>query len=347
MPWFQPIFALNIANPAYLYFWANVSGAAHNGPGVFRLNVSAGSSSNATLVFSTRGANIVTLTAGGMVNSRLREDVAVAVSGSSLFWWLNGSLDVRALPTSFAEPCAARYNAAFCDSLIGVNFQSCSTGCQNWPNHGATMTLALHPQDASVLAVCGWASVLDNGGTERLYYSRDAGVTFVDLLTAELANAAQVDPTFSKVRVAALAFVGNVLLAGTARGVCASNIPIGSSWASSKPARWYRLGSTRKEFPLVKISQIRYYGDVDKVVVATMGRGVYLLESAHSHVQFAGSPTGAGGLGAGAAAAIVVSALVLVALSVFAVRWYLRRVPNARDASARDQSAAYRQFEAS
>ena len=42
-------------------------------------------------------------------------------------------------------------------------------------SHDRTVSLAVSPADSSLVAVTGWASVLDNEGDERVFLSTDAG----------------------------------------------------------------------------------------------------------------------------------------------------------------------------
>ena len=67
-------------------------------------------------------------------------------------------------------------------------------------SHDRTVSLAVSPADSSLVAVTGWASVLDNEGDERVFMSTDAGATWNDVT----ANLAAATATVGKVRPSAL-----------------------------------------------------------------------------------------------------------------------------------------------
>jgi hypothetical protein len=85
--------------------------------------------------------------------------------------------------------------------------------------------------------------------------------------------------TIGKVRPSGLLFVDVVgsnrtaLLVGTTRGVYLT-------WVSdTSVGTWVRLGDC-STFPLVMVMGLSYEASDDTLVVATMGRGVYLLRNA-------------------------------------------------------------------
>jgi len=146
--------------------------------------------------------------------------------------------------------------------------------------------MAVDPSDARVVAVSGWTSIEDNDGIEGVWLTTNAGGSFVDV-TANLANATGVcagRARCGKWRPSALlvlpsAKVGaTVVLVGTVSGVYAAAIK------SGVPGAWVRLGGC-SDLPLVLVGGLSYEATSDTVVVATMGRGVYLLSKASERVR--------------------------------------------------------------
>lgn len=283
-PWFTDVFVLNVKHQATMVVWSNVSSYDGQGPGLYALNVSGAVQKNATLIFPTHGANILTHLAGGVLDGADAPDLTVAVSAAHLYYYTaKDGLAMRPLPTPFVAPCAPTYNSDFCDSLIGVNFQSCSYGCQNWPSHTTPMSLAVDQvHDSRLLAVAGWTTslVTNDVPSEHIYLSRDAGASWTDVFSQSLIDAAQVEYSWMRVRVAGMVFIGrNVLLVATARGVCRCLLS-GAAAGGGCQGPWQRLGSSPLEFPLVRVTALKYYPKSDVLIVATKGRGIYQLFNA-------------------------------------------------------------------
>ena len=140
--------------------------------------------------------------------------------------------------------------------------------------HARTVSLAVSPADSSLLAVAGWTSLVDNRGAERVWLSPDGGASFADV-TADLRAATG---TIGQWRPSALLLLPlpakgtTALLVGTINGVFARS-------ATAADGEWSRLGSC-DELPLVMVAGLSHEPKDDTLVVATMGRGVYVVHGA-------------------------------------------------------------------
>ena len=177
-----------------------------------------------------------------------------------------GALRERRLPMTFASPVVFKYDTKG-DYILGPT------------SHDRTVSLAVSPADSSLVAVTGWASVLDNEGDERVFMSTDAGATWNDVT----ANLAAATATVGKVRPSALVLVptGNgretALVVGAANGAYATVVQ--GADGAPRDGRWQRLGPC-SALPLVMVAGLSYDGESDTIAAATMGRGVYLMKEA-------------------------------------------------------------------
>jgi hypothetical protein len=239
------------------------------------------------MIFPTLGENILSFVAGGILGGKPAPDLAVAVSPTHLYYYTaKDGLVLRPLPTQFMAPCnpvTSVYNE-FCLSLLGQNFQSCSYGCANWPNHVVTQSLAVDQvKNSRVLATAGWSTNLmtNDVASEFIFFSRDAGASFTNIFDGSLIAAAQVEYSWMRVRPMGMVFIdGQVLLVATARGVCRCILGAGASCESG----WARLGSTQQQFPIVRTTALAWYPKSDVLVVATKGRGTWMMRNASKNV---------------------------------------------------------------
>lgn len=144
-------------------------------------------------------------------------------------------------------------------------------------SHDRTLSLAVSPADSSLLAVAGWPSLLDNGGSERVWLSRDAGGTYADVTK----NLRAATATIGQARPSALLLLplpklnATALLVGTVNGVLAARVAAGGGTITT----WQRLGACA-QLPLVLVAGLSYQPVSDTLVAATMGRGVYAVHHA-------------------------------------------------------------------
>ena len=198
---------------------------------------------------------------------------------------ITGSNDIESRPlpadVSFAAPLNMDYDESG-EQIVGP------------VSHAKTVSLALAPTNARVIAVTGWpGSITDNSGgcetepscdleteapAEVILLSWDAGLSWVNIM----GDLAQTTATVGKVRPSGLLVfegMGNgavAVVVGTTSGVYVSFI---SNDNSASTYTWSRLG-TCEEFPLVYNMNLSYEETLDTIVAATMGRGVYTLPNA-------------------------------------------------------------------
>lgn len=154
-------------------------------------------------------------------------------------------------------------------------------------SHKRTVSLAVDPSNSALVAVSGWTSVESNASPESVHITFNAGKTWSDVtanlpeVTGVCANRAHC----GKWRPSALLLLplakkgSTALLVGTVAGVFATLILEGSPSA----AQWVRLGGCT-QLPLVLVGGLSYEPTSDTIVVATMGRGVYILPKASQEV---------------------------------------------------------------
>ena len=205
--------------------------------GWWALNIPAGVTSGdqippPTFDVGSQGGEVYDFIAGGVTDGVTDPSVLVGLNGSTLFVRsaaTSGQLVTRPLPTRFARPITFPIREG--RSILGP------------VSHGKTVALAVSPHDSALLALTGWASVLDNSGAEGIWLSRDGGLTYTNIY-ANLLNATAAT---AKARPSSLLFVRlgggagmTALLAGSVSGVFITFI---SDDASVPPSPWHRLGN--------------------------------------------------------------------------------------------------------
>lgn len=146
-------------------------------------------------------------------------------------------------------------------------------------SHGKTVSLAVHPWNSRTVGITGWPTVLNNGGTETIYVSGDAGNTWIEIS----GNLVNITGTIGKVRPSGLIFVpvqsvqNTAVFVGTTRGIY-------FTWLNGDSVGiWQRFGSC-VEFPIVPTMELNYMPEQDLLVVATFGRGIYALSSVSQYL---------------------------------------------------------------
>merc|ERR1712226_44821 len=172
-----------------------------------------------------------------------------------LYTLRDGKLDSFPLPMKFFTPVTLHsLNAFGNDWVLGPL------------SHGNSVWLTVSPKDSKVLGVTGWPADI-NKGDEGIFFSRDGGVTFVNI-TGVLASVAGVS---SRIRPQGLLIVNldsvEAVLVGTVSGVYVT-----FSDSFSDRAAWTRVGSLSSgSFPLVMDSGLSYEPYTDTLVAATYG----------------------------------------------------------------------------
>ena len=273
---YQP-FALSATDPTRVYLAAT---AAHNASaprktsGIYSMTVPRGTTmaNNSALAPPTlevATGDVYVLVAGGVTAGAADGSVLVGMNATHLLHRSaasGGALRERRLPMTFASPVVFKYDTKG-DYILGPT------------SHDRTVSLAVSPADSSLVAVTGWASVLDNEGDERVFLSTDAGATWNDVT----ANLAAATATVGKVRPSALVLVptGNgretALVVGAANGAYATVVQ--GADGAPRDGKWQRLGPC-SALPLVMVAGLSYDGESDTIAAATMGRGVYLMKEA-------------------------------------------------------------------
>jgi len=260
-PFFQSNIGVNSAAPQQLFFWLNTTT-----PGMYRLDMSptnATPTGPAALAIPTPiGFNLQGFVVGGKTNGTDNADVFVGVAATGLVTKYANATPARfaPFPTAFADACNP--------SFLGW--------CNTWPNHGMSVSVAVAPWDAQIVAAAGWPSLTDNSGTERLFLSLDGGASYTDAF-GDLATAAGVR---QKVRINGMAFVPpNILVVGTVRGVYGATVPTSGNLPATTATQWARIG-TLTQFPLSKVMAFTWDEPSNVLLAATMGRGIWKLPAA-------------------------------------------------------------------
>ena len=310
-PYFVQPFVVNahaksVFNGSKLVFWGNSSLDGSQKAGFYEYqiqeNVADGDEIPPPVLLSetSPGTDVYVISAGGIVavdsgaqvyaNRTTVEDpdLLVGLTQDTLLvrsQIITGSNDIESRPlpadVSFAAPLNMDYDESG-EQIVGP------------VSHAKTVSLALAPTNARVIAVTGWpGSITDNSGgcetepscdleteapAEVILLSWDAGLSWVNIM----GDLAQTTATVGKVRPSGLLVfegMGNgavAVVVGTTSGVYVSFI---SNDDSASTYTWSRLG-TCEEFPLVYNMNLSYEETLDTIVAATMGRGVYTLPNA-------------------------------------------------------------------
>ena len=279
-PFFVSPYALNVQDPTRLVFWAN--GTGPNGGGVENYTTSGFYSFSlphgqvhskddieppSKVVGTDDNAMILDFVAGGYVDGVSDPTIIVAMSNEKLYLRnknTGGKLITRSLPTKFALPIIMEYDK----DNDGARILGPVT-------HGRTVSLTVSPSNANVIVVTGWSTVLNNLGKEQIFLTEDGGVVWKDV-TGNLRAATGV---VGKIRPSGVLLVdllqnkGRALLVGTTVGVFVTYLEA----AGDSP--WSRFGSG-EEFPIVMTSALSYEHISNKIVAATFGRGIYVVDDA-------------------------------------------------------------------
>jgi len=264
-PFFVQHFTLNTMDRTQMLFWAN--GTAGRPTGLFRVEIPRGLNHssqfrNATLLAEMPGTALDFIW-GGFVNGKADPNVIVAINNTHLHF-RDSSSSSWELPKAFPYPLAAPLDFGYDtngDPVVGP------------VSHGRTVTLAVSPRNAYVIAVTGWSSIRDNMGTESVWLTVDKGQSWIDV-TGDLVVSTG---TIGKARPSGMLFLDvaqrkdTALLVGTTRGVY-------YTWLSNGNHVWNRLGDC-EVFPIVMAMGLSYESTDDTLVCATMGRGVYIIPS--------------------------------------------------------------------
>ena len=279
-PFFVSPYALNVQDPTLLVFWAN--GTGPNGGGVANYTESGFYSFSlphgkihskddieppSMVILTDDNAMILDFVAGGYVDGAKDPTIIVAMSNEKLYVRnknTGGKLISRLLPTKFALPIIMEYD----EDNGGARILGPVT-------HGRTVSLTVSPSNANMIVVTGWSTVLDNLGKEQIFLTEDGGLTWEDV-TGNLRTATGV---VGKIRPSGVLLVdllqnkGRALLVGTTVGVFVTYLEA----AGDSP--WSRFGSG-EEFPIVMTSALSYEHISNKIVAATFGRGIYVIDDA-------------------------------------------------------------------
>ena len=276
-PFFVQPFALLSNDPSTVYLYAasgTGSSASLQTGGIYKLVVPSNVTkpeeiAPPTLELATE--NVYILIAGGNTSGAVDSCVLVAINDTHLMHrsaTSGGVLVPRKLPTRFARPIVFDYVKNAKDEYEYVLGPT---------SHDRTVSLAVSPADSALLAVSGWTSLLDNNAVERIWLSRDAGRTYLDV-TGNLRTASQ---AIGMMRPSALLLLPikakgpTALIVGVATGVYVTTI-MKSAPATAATQTWTRLGSC-DQLPLVLVAGLSYEPADDTLVAATMGRGVYVV----------------------------------------------------------------------
>ena len=279
-PFFYQPYTLNRLHTSFLIFWAR----AHSGnpAGFWQVQVPSGARRALdvpppSFISSSLNSDVYDFVAGG-ANADGSPDplLIVALNESHLFYQgnvsTNGQMQARSLPVRFARPLTLKYDPKTHQPIIGP------------VSHGKTISLAVLREDSETVAITGRPSVLDNQGDESVWITRNGGHTWTNV-TGNLLAATQ---TVAKARPSALSLItvdqhSIALLVGTVSGVYVSWIH--ASVVHGSPidiGHWSRLG-TCSDLPLVLTMGLSYEPHSDTLVVATFGRGIYVMHNA-THV---------------------------------------------------------------
>ena len=177
----------------------------------------------------------------------------------------------KPLPVRFANPVSLEYDMSTGERILGPL------------THARTVSISVSKTDYNIIALTGWQSIDTNPSEESIFVTTDAGSTWTNV-TGNLRQASGVTGIVrpNGVELVDLDEGNRALLVGTSTGVMATLLdkPIASSpFAPFNQHTWVRLGG-RDEFPLVLTADVDYELDSDTLVVATFGRGIYILDNA-------------------------------------------------------------------
>jgi hypothetical protein len=200
----------------------------------------------------------------------------------AIFFWLFirfvSSIDTknilikRNLPIKFAAPVTLEYD----DTNNGARILGPVS-------HGTTVSMSVSPSNSRIIAVTGWTTIDSNNGSENIFLTNDAGQTWINI-TNNLKEATNV---VGQVRPSSLLIVDllqnkdKAILVGTSNGIMVTYISQLNLNTTNDggAATWSRFGDL-SEFPIVLNSGLSYEHYSDKIVAATFGRGIYIVDNA-------------------------------------------------------------------
>ena len=281
-PNFVHPYTLNAADPTLLHFWTNGVGTYRQSAFYeFELPYSIKDTKEIApprkLVETPDDEMILDFVSGGNREGNLQKDILIAVSNAHLYIYQKENGDFGAtekpLPVRFANPVSLEYDMSTGERILGPL------------THARTVSISVSKTDYNIIALTGWQSIDTNPSEESIFVTTDAGSTWTDV-TGNLRQASGVTGIVrpNGVELVDLDEGNRALLVGTSTGVMATLLdkPIASSpFAPFNQHTWVRLGG-RDEFPLVLTADVDYELDSDTLVVATFGRGIYILDNAKS-----------------------------------------------------------------
>jgi hypothetical protein len=281
-PFFVHPYTLNRNDPTFLHFWTNGTVTRPSGFYQFYLPYSVQDKDDigppTKLIDTPLNVMILDFVSGGYVDGKDDPSLLLAISNSHLYVGRSNetktSMVGRPLPVSFAEPVTLEYDMSNGGSRILGPL-----------THAKTLNMAVSNNDSSLIAITGWQTIANNAGDEAIFLTNDMGRTWSNI-TGDLRPASGV---VGKVRPSGLLFVDIgetindlvALLVGTSSGVMVTflNQKTVSNDRETTNQRWIRLGNC-KEFPITLTADVDYEVTSDKLVAATFGRGIYVLDNA-------------------------------------------------------------------
>ena len=284
-PFFVHPYTLNVQDPTLLHFWTN--GTRLDRPSAFyqfsipySVRHSDDIGAPTKLLETPEGVMIMDFVSGGYTAGVSDPNLILAISNTHLYIRSDVDSDVdgasaieeRPLPVTYAIPVTLEYDI----TNNGARILGPLT-------HARTVFMAVSSSDSRVLAITGWTSISSNDGDEAIFLTTDAGVTWQNI-TGNLRSASGVS---GKVRPGGLEIVDlaedgvtRALLVGTTSGISATIV---AQDTSTQPL-WVRLGAC-DEFPIVLTADVAYEPKSDKLIAATFGRGIYVLNNAKEKLQ--------------------------------------------------------------
>ena len=215
--------------------------------------------------------DVYALVAGGVTKGKNDTSVLVALNDTHLMHRSaasNGKLLAHPLAVNFAQPVVTAWQP---DKPRGEKY------VLGPMSHDRTVSLAVSPEDSSLVAVSGWTTIYGNDGVESVWLSTNGGATWEDVGGATLRKATAVIGQYkpSALLLLPLGSGKTALLVGTVHGVFVNFI----TPAAKANQAWVRLGSCA-QFPLVLVAGLSYEPKDDTLIAATMGRGAYVVPGA-------------------------------------------------------------------